>query len=73
MKIVVKFGGTSLATVKDIKNVVETVDKISKKNKTVVVCSAVDDITDQLIQISSLVKSILSEFNLRSFRLITFL
>ncbi len=56
MKIVVKFGGTSLATVKDIKNVVETVDKISKKNKTVVVCSAVDAVTDELIQISSLVE-----------------
>ena len=56
MKLVVKFGGTSLATVKEIKNVVKTVDKISKKNKTVVVCSAVDDITDQLIQISSLIE-----------------
>ena len=53
MKIVVKFGGTSLATVKEIKNVVKTVDKIAKKNKTVVVCSAVDGITDELIEISS--------------------
>ena len=56
MKLVVKFGGTSLATVKEIKNVVKTVDKIAKKNKTVVVCSAVDGITDELIQISSLVQ-----------------
>ena len=56
MKLVVKFGGTSLATVKDIKNVVKTVDKISKKNKTVVVCSAIDDITDELIEISSLIE-----------------
>ena len=56
MKLVVKFGGTSLATVKDIKNVVKTVDKIAKKNKTVVVCSAVDAITDELIQISSLIE-----------------
>ena len=55
MKIVVKFGGTSLATVKEIKNVVKTVDKIAKKNKTVVVCSAVDGVTDELIQIASLV------------------
>ena len=53
LKLVVKFGGTSLATVKEIKNVVKTIDKISKKNKIVVVCSAVDDITDELIQISS--------------------
>ena len=56
MKLVVKFGGTSLATVKDIKNVVKTVDKISKNNKTVVVCSAVDSITDELIEISSLIE-----------------
>jgi len=52
----VKFGGTSLATVKDIKNVAKTVDKIAKKNKSVVVCSAVDGITDELIQISSLIE-----------------
>jgi len=56
LKLVVKFGGTSLATVKEIKNVVKTVDKIAKKNKTVVVCSAVDGITDELIQISSFVE-----------------
>jgi len=56
LKLVVKFGGTSLATVKDIKSVVKTVDKISKKNKTVVVCSAIDDITDELIEISSLIE-----------------
>ena len=56
MKIVVKFGGTSLATVKEIKNVVKTVDKIAKKNKTVVICSAVDGTTDELIQIASLVE-----------------
>jgi aspartate kinase len=56
LKLVVKFGGTSLATVKDIKNVVKTVDKISKNNKTVVVCSAADGITDELIHISSLIE-----------------
>jgi aspartate kinase len=56
LKLVVKFGGTSLATVKDIRNVVKTIDEISKKNKIVVVCSAVDGITDELIQISSLIE-----------------
>jgi len=56
LKLVVKFGGTSLATVKDIKNVAKTVDEIAKNNKTVVVCSAVDQITDELIQISSLIE-----------------
>jgi aspartate kinase len=56
LKLVIKFGGTSLATVKDIRNVVKTIDEISKKNKIVVVCSAVDGITDELIQISSLIE-----------------
>ena len=54
MKLVVKFGGTSLATVKDIKNVVKTVDKIAKKNKTVVVCSAVDGTTDEPVSYTHL-------------------
>ncbi len=42
-----KFGGTSIATVKDIQNVVKLVSKLSSKNKLVVVCSAVDGITDE--------------------------
>ena len=40
MKVVIKFGGTSIATVKDIKNVVRIVSALSNKNKLVVVCSA---------------------------------
>ena len=53
MKIVIKFGGTSIATVKDIQNVANTVTTLSKENKLVVVCSAVDGITDELIKISN--------------------
>ena len=45
MKVVIKFGGTSIATVKDIRNVVEIVSTLSTENKLVVVCSAVDGIT----------------------------
>ena len=56
MKIVVKFGGTSLATVKDIKNVAQIVSELSKQNQVVVVCSAIDGITDELIQISNEIK-----------------
>ena len=48
-----KFGGTSIATVKDIQNVVKIVNKLSTENKLVVVCSAVDGITDELIKISN--------------------
>ena len=53
MKVVIKFGGTSIATVKDIRNVVEIVSTLSSENKLVVVCSAVDGITDELIKISN--------------------
>ena len=56
MKVVIKFGGTSLATVKDIQNVVKTVSTLSNKNNLVVVCSAVDGITDELIKISNEVR-----------------
>ena len=48
-----KFGGTSIATVKDIQNVVKIVNTLSTENKLVVVCSAVDGITDELIKISN--------------------
>ena len=56
MKVVIKFGGTSIATVKDIKNVVKIVSALSNKNKLVVVCSAVDGITDELIKISNQIR-----------------
>ena len=56
MKVVIKFGGTSIATVKDIKNVAEIVNSLTKKNKLVVVCSAIDGITDELIKISNEIK-----------------
>ena len=56
MKIVIKFGGTSIATVKDIRNVAKIVSTLSQKNKLVVVCSAIDGITDELIKISNEIK-----------------
>ena len=56
MKLVVKFGGTSLASVKDIQNVANSVSKLSNDNKIVVVCSAIDGITDELINISEKIK-----------------
>ena len=56
MKIVLKFGGTSLASPKDIRNVVKTITSFSKGNQIVVVCSAVDGVTDDLITISRLIE-----------------
>ena len=56
MKIVLKFGGTSLASPKDIRNVAKTITSFSKGNQIVVVCSAVDGVTDDLITISRLIE-----------------
>ena len=51
-----KFGGTSLASPKDIMGVVKTVVSFSKDNEIVVVCSAVDGVTDALILISKMIE-----------------
>ena len=56
MKLVLKFGRTSLASPKDITNVAKTVASFSKGNQIVVVCSAVDGVTDSLILISRMIE-----------------
>ena len=56
MKLVLKFGGTSLASPKDIKDVAKTIASFSKDNQIVVVCSAVDGVTDDLILISKMIE-----------------
>lgn len=56
MKIVLKFGGTSISTVKNIRKVSSYVHSLSKQNQVVVVCSAIDGVTDNLIQISKFIQ-----------------
>ena len=51
-----KFGGTSLGSPKDINSVARTVASFSKGNEIVVVCSAVDGVTDELILISRMIE-----------------
>jgi len=58
LKLVLKFGGTSLASVKDIQNVTDIISKLSSENEIVIVCSAVDGITDELIHISEQIKKV---------------
>jgi len=58
LKLVLKFGGTSLASVKDIQNVTNIVSELSNENEIVIVCSAVDGITDDLIHISEQIKKV---------------
>jgi len=56
LKIVVKFGGTSISSSKNIINVGQYLYSISKQNQIVVVCSAVSGITDDLINVSNLIQ-----------------
>jgi len=53
---VLKFGGTSLASPKDIIGVAKPVVSFSKDNEIVVVCSAVDGVTADLILISKMIE-----------------
>jgi len=51
MKLVMKFGGTSVADGKRIRKVAKLVDSFAENDAIVVVCSALDGVTDELISI----------------------
>ncbi len=51
LKIVMKFGGSSLANAARIRNASRIVERFSPGNRIVVVASAVDDVTDKLVEI----------------------
>jgi len=50
LKLVLKYGGTSISTAKHIKEVAKHINKLSKQNKIVIVCSAISGITDDLLE-----------------------
>ncbi|MDH5658386.1 MAG: aspartate kinase, partial [Nitrosopumilus sp.] len=56
MRLVIKYGGTSISTSKDIQSMAKYIDQLSKKDQIVVVCSAVNGTTDDLIEISESIK-----------------
>ena len=56
MKLVLKYGGTSISSAKDIQNVAKHIQSLSKQNQLVIVCSAISDTTDDLIEISQSIK-----------------
>jgi aspartate kinase len=56
LKLVMKFGGTSLATAPRMKNAARIVQRHSHGNKILVVASAIGETTDQLIEIAELAK-----------------
>ncbi|MGB0725131.1 MAG: aspartate kinase, partial [Nitrosopumilus sp.] len=56
MRLVIKYGGTSISSAKDIQAVANHLNSLSKKNQIVVVCSATSGTTDDLIEISESIK-----------------
>ena len=57
MKLILKYGGTSISSAKDIQNVAKHIQSLSKQNQLVIVCSALSNTTDDLIEISQLIKN----------------
>jgi aspartate kinase len=56
LKLVLKYGGTSIATPKNVKDIVKHLSSLKKGNQIVIVCSAISGTTDDLIEISNLIK-----------------
>lgn len=56
MRLVLKYGGTSISNAKDVQAVAKYVSLTSRKNQVVTVCSATSGTTDDLIEISDLIQ-----------------
>ena len=56
MRLILKFGGTSISSPENIRSVAKSIRSLSKKNEVVVVCSAVSGMTDDLIQITNFIQ-----------------
>lgn len=57
MKLVMKFGGSSLASASKMKKAAQILDKFAASNKIVAVASAVGDTTDRLVEIGELART----------------
>ncbi|HKC78966.1 MAG TPA: aspartate kinase [Nitrosopumilaceae archaeon] len=57
MKLVLKFGGTSISSAGNIRHVANFINSLSKQHKTVCVFSAITGVTDDLIRITTLIQN----------------
>ncbi len=57
MKLVLKFGGTSISSVGNIRHVANFINSLSKQHKIVCVFSAITGVTDDLIRITTLIQN----------------
>ena len=68
MLIVQKFGGTSVGDIPRIKNVAKKVKaELDKKNKVIVVVSAMSGVTNQLVDYANQVSSLMSDESLAEY------
>jgi len=56
LRLIIKYGGTSISNSKDIQAIAKYINSLSKKHQIVVVCSAINGTTDDLIEISESIK-----------------
>ena len=56
MKLVLKFGGTSISSATNVRNVANLIKSLSKNDKIIPVFSAISGVTDDLIRITDYVK-----------------
>lgn len=56
MRLVLKYGGTSISSAIDIQAIANYINLLSKHNEIVLVCSAISGTTDDLIEISQSIK-----------------
>lgn len=56
MRLVIKYGGTSVSSAKDIHAITKHLYLLSKKHQILVVCSAVTETTDNLLEISNSIR-----------------
>jgi len=56
LRLVLKYGGTSISSAIDIQAIANYVNLLSKHNEIVIVCSAISGTTDDLIEISQSIK-----------------
>ncbi|MGI0075358.1 MAG: aspartate kinase, partial [Nitrosotalea sp.] len=57
MKLVLKFGGTSVSSPQNIQNVATLIKKLTKEHKIIPVFSAISGVTDDLIRITNLIQN----------------
>jgi len=50
LRLILKYGGTSISTPKHIKDIAKHIYTLSKQNQILVVCSAIGGITDELLE-----------------------